>query len=700
MLRHLTMRDNRLLLPLVILVTIMVFLPVCGHEFLGYDDTINITENTYLEHLSVDNILHFWKEPFLKLYIPLTYTLWSAQAFISRLIDGGPGHPLNPHLFHSINVLLHSATTALVFLLLRRLQTVPWAAAAGALLFAIHPVQVAPVAWATGLKDLLSGFWSVMALWQYTLSVQHTESLPKSRWRYSLALISFILAMLSKPNAVIVPLLAATIGFFELGQSRKRLIITLSPWLLCPLPIILMTRQSQPVTDPDLLAPLWQRFLVAGDAITFYLTKLALPINFGPDYGRTFEVILAQPAIYITALLPYLLIAYLIWKRPQPLFTSTGLFIIALLPVLGFIPFNFQQFSTVACRYLYLSMLGPAFAASQILTRFSDTRAKGITLAALVILAGDTIIQARYWRDPLTFNQHAVTINPDSWFFHNNLGNAYHAIHETEKAIESLNKSIALKPEYELPIINLAVVHKETGNKEKAIAYYLKALSMNPNLPNAHNDLAMVYYDLGQPTKAIAHLEKSLALRPDYDKAYANLGIVYNSINNPDAALGAYQRAVKINPRFTEAYINLGALNKTLGNLDAAITCFQKAIALMPNRPEAYNNLGLLYLETDQNHKAIPLFTTATETGEKSPIPWHNLGKALLASGRNDDAITALRQAITIDQGFAPAYNTLSTAYLSTRRYHPAVKAADQAKTLGLSDPEQMRAVEPYRLSP
>lgn len=692
-----TWRDQRLLIPVVVVITCLVFLPVCGFEFLGYDDTVNITGNPYLERFTLTNLLTFWRAPYLKLYIPLTYTLWSVQAALSRLLADAPGLPLNAHLFHTVNLLLHSTTTVVVLLLLRRLGALAWAAAAGALLFAIHPVQVAPVAWATGCKDLLSGLWSVVALWQYTVAVQTTESQARHRLHHVLALAAFVLAMLAKPNAVTVPLLAAAIGLCELGQRPKRLLFTLGPWLLCALPIILMTQQAQTINDVELLPPFGQRFLIAGDALTFYVGKLALPLTLGPDYGRTPEFVLGQPLIYVSGLLPYLAIAFLLWKRPQPLLTSATLFTIALLPVLGFIPFNFQQVSTVAGRYLYLSMLGPAFALSRLLPRAASAKSKGMVALVLALLAAKTMIQEQHWRNPLAFNQHAVAVNPESWFFLNNLGNAYHDAHETAKAIDSYNRSIALKPDYELPYVNLAVLYKETGDPDKAITYFQKALAINPTMATAHNDLAMVYLDRGNTKKAIEHLNAALRLDPNYDHAYANLGIVYSRLNNRQAALTAYQRAVKINPNFAEAYVNLGALYKRMGDLDQAITCFNRVIALRPTLPEPYNNLGLIYLESGRPKKAISLFNKAIALGGKSPVPWHNLGRALLASGRAAEAITALQRAITIDLGFAPAYNTLAAASLRVGQYRQAVDAADRAKALGLTDPEQQRAVAPYR---
>jgi len=689
--------SNRLLAPLVILVTALIFLPVCGHQFLGYDDSINITGNPYLERFSLANLLSFWQAPYLKLYIPLTYSLWSILAGISRLIAASPDHSLSPSLFHSANLVLHCATTALVFQLLRRLKAAPMAAAAGALFFALHPLQVEAVAWATGLKDLLAGFFSLLALWQYVTAGQNESQPSKARGHFALALASFVCALLAKPSAVAVPLLTAALGAFELHKTPKRLGLEIVPWLACALPIVLLTRQAQPMAGLEATATIWQRLLVAGDSLTFYLTKIATPLTLGPDYGRTPEAALASPTIYLSGLLPSLLIALLIWKRPRPLFIPASLFLAALLPVIGLIPFNFQQISTVADRYLYLAMLGPALAVAWWLSTVNSPKAYMIFLLAILALSAKTVFQERHWHDSLTLSLHSVAINPDSWFFLNNLGNAYHDAHETAKAVESLNKSIALKPDYEIPYINLGVVFKETGQKERAIASYLKALALNPELPNVHNDLAMVYHDLGNTAQAIEHLNQAIALKPAYANANANLGIVYASANKPEAALAAYQRAVAINPGFAEAYINLGALHKTLGNHKEAIACFEKAIKLLPHRPEAYNNLGLLYLETGRHNEAIPLFTKATKADKKSPIPWDNLGKALLAAGRSSEAIAAIQQAIAIDRGFAPAYNTLAAAYLATGQYRSAVEAADQAKALGLSDPKQLRAVEPYR---
>src|SRR5262249_20088843 len=146
----------------------------------------------------------------------------------------------DPQLFHLLNLLLHPLTVLVVWrlacLLLGGtahacvsthgrpatspyLRRVEWAAGGGALLFAIHPLQVEAVAWATGFKDVLCGFLSCVALWQYLRYAQESGEATSSGQapqvqarrsvrRYGLATGAFVLALLAKPMAVVVPVVA------------------------------------------------------------------------------------------------------------------------------------------------------------------------------------------------------------------------------------------------------------------------------------------------------------------------------------------------------------------------------------------------------------------------------------------------------------------------------------------------------------
>ncbi|MBM3225844.1 MAG: hypothetical protein FJZ47_18885 [Candidatus Tectomicrobia bacterium] len=186
-------RPPRLAVLLLICATLAVFWQVLSHQFVLWDDPVNVTENPALHPVTFEHILAFWRAPYLELYIPLTYTVWSALAVVSRWDGSHVQTPLDPRLFHGLNLGLHMVSTLVVWRLLLRLlshvrhqgepqvtSTVAtqraWAAAGGALLFAVHPLQVEAVSWVTGLKDVLYGCLALIAIWQYVeYAGSHTE---------------------------------------------------------------------------------------------------------------------------------------------------------------------------------------------------------------------------------------------------------------------------------------------------------------------------------------------------------------------------------------------------------------------------------------------------------------------------------------------------------------------------------------------
>src|SRR5882672_970376 len=138
----------------LVVVTLAVFGPVYSYEFVLWDDGLHVFENPYLQSLTFDNILALWREPYGELYIPLTYTVWALTAAASRLGQANPtaAFPLHPQFFHTLNLLVYVGSVLVVWrilrLLLSRLTPLPslarleWAAGAGAVLFAVHPVHV------------------------------------------------------------------------------------------------------------------------------------------------------------------------------------------------------------------------------------------------------------------------------------------------------------------------------------------------------------------------------------------------------------------------------------------------------------------------------------------------------------------------------------------------------------------------------
>src|SRR6185437_10581621 len=245
---------------LISCIVLAVFWPICRNHFLTWDDYQNIAANQRFNPPTIQGIAYFFTHPYLHLFIPLTYFIWGIIALISTVPPhDASGLRLDPSLFHAVNLLLHIVSALIVFHILNRLVKRPWAAAAGALLFAIHPIQVEPVAWITGLKDVLAGMLTLLALWRYlafTQGSQITDDETKSSVRiyanYAIALIAFVLAMLAKPSAVAAPAMALIIDRWLIGRSWKKVIVSLMPWVALAIPIIFIATKVQPVDLHDI----------------------------------------------------------------------------------------------------------------------------------------------------------------------------------------------------------------------------------------------------------------------------------------------------------------------------------------------------------------------------------------------------------------------------------------------------------------
>ena len=185
----------------------------------------------------------------------MSVSLWAIVAALS----GQPNGSLSPYPFHVLNWLLHGANAVLVFILLKswlRLRgtalesgdgaqkVIIFAAAAGALLWSLHPMQVEAVAWITGLKDVLGGFFSLCSLAAF-LCARETQSGASSRRWLGLATMGFVTALLCKPSAIAVSLVALLLEA-QLPKPRREIFLALPMiWLALGTIVMGVTETSQ-----------------------------------------------------------------------------------------------------------------------------------------------------------------------------------------------------------------------------------------------------------------------------------------------------------------------------------------------------------------------------------------------------------------------------------------------------------------------
>jgi hypothetical protein len=241
--------------------------PIFTNAFVYWDDHVTLYRNPDFNPPAASTLATCWRQPHGRLYIPVTYTFWWTLAEMSWTPAG-----LDPAVFHAVSVVLHVAAACLVMAILLRMTGSLAAACAGALLFALHPVQVEAVAWASGAKDLLAGVLSLAAI---VLFLRRADArTPQMRWLWlGAATFAFVLAMLAKPSAVVVPLVLLPIAWWVDRKLSREALIIAGAWMLLAIPIVLIAQRSQPAAEfaPP---PIGQRPLVAADSVGFYARKL------------------------------------------------------------------------------------------------------------------------------------------------------------------------------------------------------------------------------------------------------------------------------------------------------------------------------------------------------------------------------------------------------------------------------------------
>lgn len=466
---------NRLIIVFCILV---VFGQACSFSFIAYDDPINITKNPEVTTVSWQHFRSIWEKPQSNLYIPVTYTVWASVAIASHFLFS---KKLNPFFFHSTNLVFHILNSLLVYAVLLQILALQkrrpiarveaLAPLIGALFFALYPVQVEPVVWATGLKDLLYTFFSLIAVWLF-LRI-HKPNGDLHGWYsetgiYLLTSLFFLLAVLSKPTAVILPVFLFVIVWGATARlpSGKEMLLIFA-WLVLALFCVMWTRSAQPGGES---IPIFDRFLVAADAVVFYLGKLIYPFSPALDYGKTLSHVLHQPWLFLYPVIIFALLILLFFLPDRKTWYSClALVVIGVLPVLGFVSFDYQRISIVADRYLYLSMVGFSVAIMFIVFRYRQD--KYIIVVLLLFLASAAIISTRYasrWQNTESLMRYTLMQTPRSFVANHNLGIALMRHGKIKKSIPYFKKALQIDNKSVLARYNLAVAYACEDNRKAA----------------------------------------------------------------------------------------------------------------------------------------------------------------------------------------------------------------------------------------
>ncbi|HEX8342516.1 MAG TPA: tetratricopeptide repeat protein [Tepidisphaeraceae bacterium] len=397
---------------LVAVVALAAYAPLLSGPFSPLDDILMLQRNPRYTPPTWQSFRQHLTEPDFRIYVPLTSIVWHVIAVFSYDPDAYLGE-LRPIGFKAASILAHAAAAAAAFWAALRLLRGRWLAALTALLFAVHPIQVEAVGWTTGLKDVLCGLFMLLTFGAY-LSFIETR---RAKWLRRAVMLS-VLAVLSKPTAITLPAILIAVDLLLATRTLEKRIRVLWPFVAVAAvgAAVIIVVQGRPTVD---VPPLLLRPLVAMDSLSFYIIKTIWPFGFSIDYGRTYAVIRGSGVLWWSWLLP-LAAGVLVWlSRDKLIWLGAVIFVAPLTPVLGLVPFDMQQYSTVADHYAYVPMFGAALIAARVLSRVP----RGAWPAAAVVCALCVLCvrQVWLWRDMTALMQASRAVNPRSAMLVNNI---------------------------------------------------------------------------------------------------------------------------------------------------------------------------------------------------------------------------------------------------------------------------------------
>jgi len=679
-------KHERWLVPAICLalaaITFAVFGQTLRHEFVNFDDNTYVYENARVAGgLSWKGLAWVFTHPDCSLYHPLT--------MLSLMADH-QFHGLHPGGYHLTNVLLHTASVLLLFLVLRQMTGALWRSAFVAAVFAVHPLRAESVAWVSERKDVLGTFFFMLTLGAYVYYVCK----PNSLGRYLVVAAAFVLALLSKPTVVTLPFVLLLLDYWPLQRKEpvRRLLMEKLPLLAlaagaCALTVLAADKE---VTSNNASISLPARLGNAVVSYAVYLRQMVWPEGLAPFYPRPEQ---GYPVWTVAlSLLLLVLISGGVWalRRKRPWLLAGWLwYLVMLTPMIGIVQMG--SFAH-ADRMTYLPQIGICVALTWLVAewRVNRTALGGLMTGVLAVLMICAWKQTAYWRDSETLWTHTLACTTRNLLGHLHLGSAFLEKKRPEDAITQFQSALQINPGYAEAHNNLGIAFSQTGRIDEAIAQYQKALQIKPDDAEAHCSLGIVFSKKGKVDDAITQFQLALQMDPDYAPGQFDLGNALLQAGKVDEAITRFQNVLQIRPGYAPAYFNLGEAFLEAGKLDEAIAYYQKAFAteadpnqslqIPPDYAKAHYNFGNALLQKGKMDEAITQYQSALQINPGYADAHLNIGGILLQKGKADEAIAQFQQELQIAPNSPQALNNL--AWLLTTCPNPALRNGRKAVEL------------------
>ncbi|TAM42929.1 tetratricopeptide repeat protein [bacterium] len=587
---------------------------------------------------------------------------------------------LNPLGYHLTNISLHLLNCLLLFGIIYLLFSNFLIALTSSLLFCAHPVNSSVVTYISGRADLLAGVFILSTFLFFVLALKSPE---KRRLYFPLAVISSVLALFSRENALAIPLGIILLSFFIKGNGRVKafffLSAILSVFLYLYLRLIVLNIPLAKTTFLGLdhfLRPLnflyalllYLSLLVA--PVNLYLTHTALPILSWSDPRAAWSLALSIAGLIIWYL-----------KRRNKILNFSLIWLLVFVFPVFFVMTGFSKDKIcMAENWLYLAAIGFYVMISYllyILWSRHKTIAYCLTAAILLAYMTVTISGNSNFRDRITLASHMLRFDPGNKEAHKELADAYLQRREYVNAFKHIEQAIKLAPfDPDLHMI-MGAYYEDTGKIKLAVDSYEQLLKREPGSARANNNLGAIYFNNREFDKARVYLGRAIKLNPSLPEPYLNMAKLCQYNNQEQDAVFFYNQAIRLNPDFEEAFINLARIylnrrdfNSAIGILNRALNSghkdepvlmllgvangeqgfdakagyyFSEALRSGPKSAETMFNLGIFYANRGQLNKAIEIWQEGLRKSPDNEIIRENIGRARKRLGERNRFPEALK---------------------------------------------------------
>lgn len=508
----------------LIIITAVIFSQVSQFDFINLDDPSYVYENPHIAAGFSHNTL-VWA------FTTTREGAWQPLVWLSYLVDHEMDE-LNAGTYHTTNLILHVANVLLLFLLFLRITGAKWKSAFIAALFAIHPLHVEPVAWIASRKDVLSTL-----LWLLTLMAYARYVSAPCRKRYALVVVAYVLAVMSKPMVMTLPIIMLLLDYWPLERMKSpidgKLLLRL---VKEKIPLLIISGFSLAFAFAGQISgrslgtlgqyPLGVRLANAVLSYFIYIVRTIWPTRLALYYPHPLNSI---PVLYTVGSVVFLAVVSLLIARAartrRYLLVGWLWYIVMLVPVSGIVQFGHHA---NADRFMYLPLVGLAIIAAWGVCDLA--RSKPVlpaTLGLLAVVASAVVAypQVGYWRNSLVVWKHAIDVTNKNAYAHCAYASALSKNGQIDASVAEYWKTIEIDPKSVQAHYNLGSILDGLGATKEAMAQYETAIKLDPQQAQAHSNLGLMELQQGKVDEAIAHYRAAIRAQPDYEIARINLGI-------------------------------------------------------------------------------------------------------------------------------------------------------------------------------